>query len=149
MSNVRALQTQSRFWHMKRQSACSRIVCPQAIVHCQVVAAFGQARSKFVVEPVSPSNIRQESQGSSELRHAHSASDRLQLQSVVGASRRRAAPGSQSVDSGALPGSGQLTSSSKRVGRVCWQSCALSSIALTLPSNGHPTAGHTGSLRHG
>jgi len=37
----------------------------------------------------------------------------------------------------------------QRSWRVCWRSCASSSIALTLPSNGHPTAGHTGSLRHG
>ena len=41
----------------------------------------------------------------------------------------------------AVPDSEQLTSSSKRVGRVCWQSCALSSIALTLQSTGRPQAG--------
>ena len=108
------------------------------------------------------SNVRQPSQGSSRLRHAHHASDRQQHQFVVGASRPRAAPGSQSMDLerwyapvpsrvlvkrgrqslvwAAAPDSGQGSSSSKRVGRVCWPSCASSSIALTLPSRGRPQA---------
>ena len=160
MSNVRALQTQFR--------SRMRSVCPRA--HESSVSqrssgvgsrlcirpGFGQVRD----EPVSPSSIRQDSQGSSELRDA---SDRQQHQPVVGAPRRRAAPGSQSMDLGtlkrsgtitssrkravrsvafaAVPGSGQLTCSSKRGGRVCWQSCASSSIALTLPSNGQSQAG--------
>jgi len=63
------------------------------------------------------------------------ASDTQEHQSVVGASRRRAAPGGQSVDLGALPSSGQVTSSSKRVGRAPWQSCPSSNIARGLPSN--------------
>jgi len=77
------------------------------------------------------------------------ASDTQQHQSVVGASRRRAAPGSQSVELAALPGFGQLTSSSKRVGRVPWQSCPSSNIARALPSNyaGQSISGYEGLAR--
>jgi hypothetical protein len=124
MSNVRALKVQSRLWHAKRQSAHTRIAAPQP--SCAMMSrrrrtvSSGQVR----VEPVSPSSIREKFAAASALRHAHYASDRQQDQSVVGALRRRAAPGNQSVDLEALSGSGPLTSSSKRVGRVCCQECA-------------------------
>jgi len=54
--------------------------------------------------------------GRSRLRRGHYASHRQQHQSVVGAPRRRAAPGSQSVELGALPRFGQRTSSSTKPG---------------------------------
>jgi len=86
---------------------------------------FAQAPVKLVVSRTSlPSNIRQESQGSSELRHAHYVSVRQQQQSVVGASRRRAAPGSQSLDPGALVRSGTIVSSRKKT-LVAWRRCQI------------------------
>jgi len=77
------------------------------------------------------------------------ASDTQQHQSVVGASRRRAAPGSQSVELAALPSSGQVTSSSNGVRRVPWQSCSSSNIARALPSNyvGQSISGYGGLAR--
>jgi hypothetical protein len=159
MSNVMALGTQSGSSHAKHRYWVPRIVCIPAIVCARSRSHRWRSFAQMRGRAASHSGIcescaaAQDCAAGTTLCTGSNISQWLALRAAVlrravsqWSWRRYHASGNAQVPP---RNPVALCSSSTRPRSSRSRSCASSSIALTLPSKGRPTAGHTASLRHG